>query len=124
MSENFLRKHGLLYSLDMKTVIGVDDSSNEFTGKIPYGAKSIDDDVFSECPYEELIMPDSIVKLGERVLENSTALEKVKLPALITRLPRNLFFGCSALTSIVMPNIVEDFPEGIFALYIVKRNSF
>lgn len=115
MSENFLRKHGLLYSLDMKTVIGVDDSSNEFTGKIPYGAKSIDDDVFSECPYEELIMPDSIVKLGERVLENSTALEKVKLPALITRLPRNLFFGCSALTSIVMPNIVEDFPEGIFA---------
>ena len=53
MSENFLRKHGLLYSLDMKTVIGVDDSSNEVTGKIPYGAKSIDDDVFSECPYEE-----------------------------------------------------------------------
>lgn len=114
MAENFVRKNGLLFSLDMKTIIGVDDSSSEFTGKIPYGAKTINGDVFSDCPYEFLIMPDSIVNLGERVLENSTALKQVKLPATLTKLPKYLFSGCSALASVTMPVEVEDFPEGLF----------
>ena len=114
MEKKFIEKNGLLYSLDMKTIIGVDDTSCEFAGKIPYGAKSINDDVFSECPYKFMIMPDSVINLGNRVLENSTALEQVKLPAFLTKLPEYLFSGCTALTTITMPNITEDFPEGLF----------
>ena len=84
MDYGFIRKKGLLFSQDMLNVIGVDDTSSEFVGKIPYGPKYVDDDVFSECPYEQLIFPDSVEKLGNHVLENSLALEYVKLPSRLT----------------------------------------
>ena len=109
-----IKKNGLLYSQDMHTVIGVDDTSSDFTGRIPFGAHRIDDDVFSECPYESISLPDSVKELGNCVFENSKALEKVKLPAGLTTLPPYLFAGCSALTKVSMPNQVETFPEGLF----------
>lgn len=111
---SFIKKNGLLYSPDMHVVIGVDDTSSEFTGRIPFGAHRIDDDVFSECPYESLSLPDSVSELGNRVFENSKALEKVKLPSGLTTLPPYLFSGCSALTKVTMPTQVESFPEGLF----------
>ena len=114
MDYGFIRKKGLLFSQDMLSVIGVDDTSSEFVGKIPYGPKSIDEDVFSECPYEQLIIPDSVERLGNHVLENSVALEHVKLPSGLKKLPEYLFSGCRALCSVTMPVVVDDFPEGLF----------
>ena len=111
---SYIKKHGLLYSSDMHTVLGVDDTSNEFTGRIPFGAHRIDDDVFSDCPYESLSLPDSVTELGNHVFENSKALEKVKLSSALTSLPPYLFAGCSALTKVTMPNQLEAFPEGLF----------
>ena len=111
---SYIKKNGLLYSEDLHTVIGVDDTSNEFTGRIPFGAHRIDDDVFSDCPYESISLPDSVKELGNRVFENSKALEKVRLSAGLTSLPPYLFSGCSALTKVTMPNQVESFPEGLF----------
>lgn len=114
MSENYIKKNGLLYSLDLKTIIGVDDTSTAFSGRIPYGANFIEDEVFSDCPYESISLPDSMKSLGAALFENSQNLEKVKLPAQITNLPPYLFSGCSALTKITMPNELESFSEGLF----------
>ena len=111
---SYIKKNGLLYSQDMHTVLGVDDTSSDFTGRIPFGAHRIDDDVFSECPYESISLPDSITELGNHVFENSLALEKVKLSSALKTLPPYLFAGCGALTKVTMPTYVETFPEGLF----------
>ena len=111
---SYIKKNGLLYSEDLHTVLGVDDTSKEFTGRIPFGAHRIDDDVFSECPYESLSLPDSVTELGNHVFENSKALEKVKLSSALTSLPPYLFAGCSALSKVTMPTQLQDFPEGLF----------
>ena len=111
---SFIKKNGLLYSEDLHTVIGVDDTSTEFTGRIPFGAHRIDDEVFSDSPYESISLPDSVTELGNHVFENSKALEKVKLSSALTDLPPYLFSGCSALTKVTMPNTVSSFPEGLF----------
>ena len=111
---SYIKKNGLLYSEDGYTVIGVDDTSNEFNGRVPFGAHKIDDDVFSDCPYESISLPDSVTELGNCVFENSKALEKIKLPSGLTELPPYLFSGCSALTKVNMPNSVSAFPEGLF----------
>lgn len=111
---DYVKKNGLLYSSDLHTVIGVDDTSTEFTGRIPYGAHSIDDEVFTDCPYESISIPDSVKHLGNCLFENSKALEKVKLPSSITELPPYLFSGCSALTKVTMPNELSELPEGLF----------
>ncbi len=111
---SYIKKNGLLYSEDLHTVLGVDDTSTDFTGRVPFGAHKIDDDVFSECPYESISLPDSVKELGNCLFENSKALEKVKLPSGVTELPPYLFSGCSALTKVTMPNSVTAFPEGLF----------
>lgn len=115
MAEMFVKKNGLLFSSDEKTVIGVDDTSNEFNGKIPFGALYVDDEVFSECPYKEFSFPDSIKGLGKALLKDSKGLEKVKLPAFINRLPAQMFAGCSSLKKVVMPNELIGFSEGLFS---------
>ena len=111
---SYIKKNGLLYSEDMHTVLGVDDTSTDFSGRVPFGAHRIDDEVFSECPYESISLPDSVKELGNCVFENSKALEKVKLPSGLTELPAYLFAGCSALSKVTMPNSVSSFPEGLF----------
>ena len=111
---SYIKKNGLLYSEDVHTVLGVDDSSTAFTGRIPFGAHKIDDDVFSDCPYESISLPDSVTELGNCLFENSKSLAKVKLPSGITELPPYLFSGCSALTKVTMPSALSGFPEGLF----------
>ncbi len=111
---SYIKKNGLLYSEDLHTVLGVDDTSKDFTGRVPFGAHKIDDDVFSDCPYESISLPDSVKELGNCLFENSKALEKVKLPSGLTELPPYLFSGCSALTKVTMPSAVSAFPEGLF----------
>ncbi len=114
MSELFIKKHGLLYSSDLHTVIGVDDTSTEFKGRIPYGARAVDAEVFSDCPYQSVSIPDSVKELGAALFENSKRLETVKLPANVSELPPYLFSGCSALNKVTMPAALLSVPEGLF----------
>ena len=111
---SYIKKNGLLYSEDLHTVIGVDDTVPDFTGRVPFGAHKIDDEVFSDCPYESISLPDSVKELGNSLFANSKALEKVKLPSGVTELPPYLFAGCSALNKVTMPNTVSGFSEGLF----------
>lgn len=111
---DYIKKNGLLYSSDSYTVLGVDDTSTLFTGRIPFGAHAIDSEVFSDCPYESISIPDSVKKLGANLFSNSMALEKVKLPSTITELPPYLFSGCVALSKVTMPMQLTKFPEGLF----------
>lgn len=111
---DYVKKDGLIYSGDLKTIIGVDGSSSEFKGIVPYGAEKIDDNVFSDSPFEEIILPDSIKELGDAVFENSPNLKTVKLPPEIEKLTPYLFAGCTSLKKVTMPNELTEFPEGLF----------
>ena len=112
--EQIVRKNGLLYTSDLHTVLGVDIESSEFNGRIPFGAHYVDEEVFSECPYEEMNLPDSVMGIGVALFKDSKNLKTVKLPEKLTELPPYLFAGCTALTKVKMPNVVYSFPEGLF----------
>ena len=112
--EQIVRKNGLLYTPDLHTVLGVDLESGNFTGRIPFGAHYIDEEVFTECPYEEMNLPDSVMGIGVALFKDSKNLRTVKLPEKITELPPYLFSGCTALVKVKMPNVVYSFPEGLF----------
>ncbi|MCQ2593195.1 MAG: leucine-rich repeat domain-containing protein [Treponema sp.] len=120
----FVRKNGLFYTEDMRSIVGVDaenaaDSSTgsvsgAFTGRVPFGVHFIEDEVFAGCSYDYINLPDSIEQLGACLFENSKKLTKVKLPANIKELPPYLFSGCSKLVKVEMPNVVNAFSEGLF----------
>ena len=111
---SYIKKNGLLYSEDLHIVLGVDETSTEFNGRVPFGAHRIEDDVFADCPYQSISLPDSVKELGSCLFENSKSLEKVKLPSGVTELPTYLFSGCTALKKVTMPTAVSAFPEGLF----------
>lgn len=111
---DYVKKDGLLYSEDEKTIIGVDEASGAFSGTVPYGAEAIEDEVFSACPYTEISLPDSLKELGVCLFENSMNLKQVKLPTSIELLPPYLFSGCEALEKIAMPSVLPKFSEGLF----------
>ncbi|MBE6351605.1 MAG: hypothetical protein E7060_01525 [Treponema bryantii] len=111
---DFIKKNGLIYSADLKTLVGVDSENNIFMGRVPFGVYYIEDEVFSGCNYQSISLPDSVKQIGSCLFENSKNLQRVKLPAMITELPPYLFAGCSSLNKITMPNQLNGFSEGLF----------
>ena len=112
--EQIVRKNGLLYTPDLHTVLGVDVETDEFKGRIPFGAHYVDEEVFTECPYEKIDLPDSVVGIGVALFKDSPNLKSVRLPEKVTELPPYLFSGCTSLVKVKMPNVVYSFPEGLF----------
>ena len=112
--EQIVRKNGLLYTPDLHTVLGVDVETDEFKGRIPFGAHYVDEEVFTECPYEKIDLPDSVLGIGVALFKDSPNLKSVRLPEKVTELPPYLFSGCTSLVKVKMPNVVYSFPEGLF----------
>ena len=59
MSE-YTSKNGLLFTNDMNTLVGIDTSSGEFNGLVPYGPKEIVDEAFAGTTVTSITLPDSI----------------------------------------------------------------
>lgn len=110
-----IKKNGLIYSSDFKTIYGIDTGSSEFTGTVPYGAQIVAEDAFSCCSLVEISLPESVQEVGANLFCNSKSLERVKLPRGLARLSPFMFCGCSSLRRVEMPLSVEDFSEGLFA---------
>ena len=111
---DYTSKNGLLFTNDMNTLVGIDSSSNEFTGAVPYGPKEIADEAFAGTSVTSISLPDSIKEIPDCLFENLTSLDSVKLPVSLQVLPPYLFSGCSKLTKVSMPSVVTEFPEGLF----------
>ena len=78
MGDSYVQKNGLLYTEDLKTIIGIDTSSSDFTGRVPYGAHSIVSEAFAGCACESISLPDSVDDLPDGLFENLTELKSVK----------------------------------------------
>lgn len=115
MDESTSKKNGLVYSDGGKCVVGIDSSSFDFTGTVPYGAERIEEEAFSCCSIRNINLPESVDYVGANLFCNSTELEFVHLPANLHELSPFMFCGCSSLTKVEMPMEVDDFTEGLFA---------
>ncbi|MCF0241513.1 MAG: leucine-rich repeat domain-containing protein [Treponema sp.] len=107
-------KNGLLYKDNFHTLSGIDSSSSEFKGRIPFGVHTIEDRVFAGTSYESVSIPESVKQVGFNLFENAVNTKSVRLPASLSELTPYMFSGCRSLSKITMPNIVSEFPEGIF----------
>ncbi len=115
MEKLTFKKNGLIYTDDFKVVVGIDSNSKEFTGTVPNGVVSVEEEAFSCCDLKEICLPDSVNYLGANLFCNSTELESVRLPANLKILPPFLFCGCKLLKKVEMPLEIQDFSEGLFA---------
>ena len=107
-------KFGLYYKDNLHTLVGIDDESTAFTGRVPFGVHTIEDGVFANTAYESFSIPDSVKQVGFNLFENASKARSIKLPSALSELMPFMFSGCSALEKVTMPNVVTEFPEGLF----------
>lgn len=111
---DYTSKNGLLFTNDMKILVGIDSKSTEFNGTVPYGPEDVWAEAFADTTVSEIVLPESIKELSDCQFENLTSLESVKLPSSLKVLPPYLFSGCTKLSKVAMPVVVTAFPEGLF----------
>ena len=64
---------------------------------------------------EEIVLPDTITRIGEYAFANMTHLSTLALPSSVTYLGRDAFLKCTALESIAIPASVGMIGEAAFA---------
>ena len=56
----------------------------------------------------EIVVPDSVVKIGMRAFEDIKSLTKATLPNGLKEIPSSLFYGCKNLTTVNLPTSLEE----------------
>ncbi|MGP1473859.1 MAG: leucine-rich repeat domain-containing protein [Treponema sp.] len=114
MQDITIKKNGLVYTEDMKTVLGVDEESTLFSGTVPNGADAVGAEAFTCCKFTRVSLPESIKHVGDNLFSNSEKLEWVHLPSSLKQLAPYMFSGCTSLIHVDMPVEINEFPEGLF----------
>ena len=112
---DYIKKNGLIYTEDLKTVVGVDSSASvPFTGRVPFGAHAFEEEAFSECKCESISLPDSADTVGDGLFMNNAFVKKIKIPSNLKKLSPYMFSGCTSLENVSLPLDMNEFTEGLF----------
>lgn len=86
----------ILYTKDMRMLI---KCSKNKSGRveIPDGVEEIREDAFAYSNISEVIMPDSVKYIGERVFYGCCKLAHIRYSKNLTYIPKEAFSGCNAL---------------------------
>ena len=94
----------VLFTSDKKNIIQYPSSNQEITYEIPEGVTTIYDYAFSHCQkLSKIIIPDSIISIGNGFCYDCQNLITIELPNSITSLGEDSFFNCLKLESITLP---------------------
>ena len=92
------------------------------------GTTEICDNLLSGCTgLEEIVIPDTITKIGWRSFQMSENLKSVIIPDSVTEIDYKAFYKCTSLETIVIPDSVTKIDSETFncctALYSVKLSN-
>ena len=65
-------------------------------------------------PIEEIVIPDSVIEIGNNTFCNRKSLRNVVLPRGLKIIPKSMFIYCEALEEVTIPNGVEEINEAAF----------
>lgn len=90
----------------------------KLSGKIEIkeGTRILQPNVFQDCiGITDVIIPNTVMTVGESAFEGCSNLANVVLSNLLTRIEARMFFGCSNLNNVVIPNAITSIGEYAFS---------
>lgn len=90
-------------------------NANEAT--IPNTVTSIGVNAFDSCFHfyrSNIVIPDSVISIGNECFRDCASLESIVLPSGITTIPSYMFYECNALKSITIPDTVTSIGSSAF----------
>ncbi len=94
--------NGAFFGVDTISAVTVSD-----------GISHIDESAFSRVSATQIILPDSLVSIGDYAFENTEELESIVLPDSIITLGDSIFYG-SGIKKITLPSELESIPDNTF----------
>ena len=90
------------------------------------GLKKIGTRTFNACTrVQEIVLPESVMILGEDAFKSCTSLETIELGSLVEEIAETSFAGTSELSNIVIStdntNFVVGFLDGYFGLFVMNQ---
>ena len=75
---------------------------------IPNTVTKIGNGAFSDTPtLKNVTLPDSVTEIGDDIFYGAVGLVSVNIPASITELNSNMFAGCTALRNVSLPSTLK-----------------
>ena len=117
----FMAEHPIIAEyFDIVQVDGVSMRAGTITGytegatyiKIPDGATTITKRF--PATVEEIVMPNTVTTIGERICNNCNNLVKITLSTNLQEIPTRTFEGCTSLETIDVPDSVTAYGDGAF----------
>ena len=82
---------------------------------VKYGVTRIGSGAFYHTSLKSIVLPESLMSIGDSAFGNCTSLSSINLPQSLTSVESHTFEGCSSLSSIVLPNSVTNIGQYAFA---------
>lgn len=82
--------------------------------KIPDTVKYIGEGAFSKSRFAEIVLPDSLLEVGDRAFQSCGYLKKVTLPKKLNRIGSMAFANCALLASVSIPDSVRSIGSNAF----------
>lgn len=113
---NYTVSEGLLYSKDMKTLIGCPPALEMKKLKISEQAETIGDYAFWGCmKLENAVIPENIKHINNNAFTGCMGLQHVELPESISALSGDVFYYCTALTEVLCKGKLTAIGMGAFS---------
>ena len=111
----FTAVDGILYSKDMKTLVGCPPALGIKELKLPAETESIGDYAFyANLTLEKAVIPATVKHIHNNAFVAAFALKSVELPETITAVSGDMFFYCTSLTDVKFNGKVEQIGYGAF----------
>ena len=81
---------------------------------LPSTLRRMEANAFIQCPFEELVLPEGLINVGEFMCEACRQLKSVRLPSTIKKIEIGAFNCCEKLESINLPESITFIGESAF----------
>lgn len=89
--------------------------NNLISVEIENGLKEIGSGWFYNTSITEIVIPNSVTKIGDGAFSDCSNLREIVLPKSIETLGQRVFWNCTKLTSIIIPDSVLEIPSMVFS---------
>lgn len=108
-------ENNVLFNKDKTTLVWFPDCLiKEKSYSIPFGVKEITESAFRNCLLDEIEIPDTVEKIGDKAFYGIFGIEKISIPNSVTFIGKDAFASCGNLTSISIGKGVTSLSDRIF----------
>ena len=110
---NYKYEDGVMFTKDMKEIVLTTNSVPEEYA-VPEGVEKIGGYAFQNQKIKSIVIPDTVLEIGEGAFYNCSLLENVRLPHNIKAIEASTFSFCESLKNIKIPNSVLEIGKSAF----------